>query len=81
MPIVECKAAYKHDNKKSIVVTTILTRSPEPLVIPKSICKILELKHRHIDGFDMLRVDVPQWLLSKWVKEFNLDDYECKILI
>jgi len=32
-------------------------------------------------GESMLSLDVPEWLLSKMVKEYHLDDYKVRILL
>lgn len=81
MPIIECTYWLIDDNPKSYVVETPLVRSPEKLVFAKSICKTLEYKRESMDGHNMLRLDVPEWLLSIMVKEYHLDDYKVKIVL
>lgn len=81
MPVIECTALFVSEHKNSWTIECCFTRSPEPLVFGKSICKLLERKIESVDGHNMLKLDVPQWLLSKMVKEYHLDDYKVKICI
>jgi len=81
MPIIECTYWIVDNNPKSYVVTTSLVRSPKKLVFPKSICKTLRFRTEAMHGESMLSLDVPEWLLSKMVKEYHLDDYKVRILL
>lgn len=81
MPIIECTMWLIGNYKNSYVVETCLIRSQKPLVFGKSICKTIEHKTEAMDGHNMLKLEVPEWLLSKMVKEYHLEDYKVKIVL
>lgn len=81
MPIIESKSPMKADYKKSVVFKSVFIRSPEMLVFPKSICKILDYKAGQLDGYDFFKVDIPQWLFSKMVQDYDLHDYGFEIMM